>query len=60
MRAVLERLVRERAGGRCEYRDLPQIASGVPFEVDHSIARKHGGRTISSNLAISCIYSCIY
>ena len=56
MRAALERLVRERAGGRCEYCDLPQLASGVPFEIDHIIARKHRGRTISSNLAISCIY----
>lgn len=56
MKADLERLVRERAGGRCEYCHLPQVASGVPFEIDHIIARKHDGRTIASNLAISCIY----
>jgi hypothetical protein len=28
----------------------------VPFEIDHLIARKHGGKTIAGNLAVSCIY----
>ena len=56
MKNALERLTRDRAGGRCEYCQLPQMASGVPFEIDHIIARKHGGRTIAGNLAIACIY----
>jgi 5-methylcytosine-specific restriction endonuclease McrA len=56
MDASLERLVWQRAGGRCEYCHLPQAGSGVPFEIDHIIARKHQGRTIASNLAASCIY----
>jgi 5-methylcytosine-specific restriction endonuclease McrA len=56
MDVALERLVRQRAGGRCEYCRLPQAESRVPFEIDHIIARKHGGRTTASNLAISCIY----
>lgn len=56
MTAALERLVRLRAGGHCEYCRLPQTGSRVPFEIDHVIARKHGGRTIASNLAVSCIY----
>ncbi len=56
MNAALEQLVRQRAGGRCEYCHLPQVASGVPFEIDHIIARKHKGRTAASNLAVSCIY----
>ena len=60
MKAALERLVRERAGGRCEYCRLSQTASGVPFEIDHIIARKHGGRTVSSNLAHSRIYCNVY
>ncbi len=60
MSAALERLVRDRAGGRCEYCRLPRAASRVPFQVDHIIARKHNGRTIASNLAISCIYCNAY
>ncbi len=56
MEAALERLVRLRAGGRCEYCRLPQAASRVPFEIDHIIARKHGGKTLASNLAITCVY----
>ena len=55
MDAALERRVRQRAGGRCEHCRLPQAASGVPFEIDHVIARKHRGRTTASNLAVSRI-----
>ena len=56
MDADLQRLVRQRAGGRCEYCRLPQAASGVPFEIDHVIARHHGGRTVAGNLADAWIY----
>ena len=56
MDAALHRLVRQRAGGRCEYCRLPQAASGVPFETDHIIARHHKGRTVAGNLADACIY----
>jgi hypothetical protein len=56
MDAALRDLVQRRAGGRCEYCRLPQAASGVPFEVDHVIARHHRGRTSPGNLAYSCIY----
>ena len=56
MDAALQRLVRERAGERCEYCRLPQAASGVPFEIDHIIARHHKGRTVAGNLAEACIY----
>ncbi len=56
MDAALERLVRQRAAGRCEYCRLPQAASGVPFEIDHIIARQHRGHTTASNLAVSCAY----
>ena len=42
MDATLERQVRQRAGGRCEYCRLPQAASGVPFELDHITARSIG------------------
>lgn len=60
MEAALERLVRHRAGGRCEYCRLPQAGSRVPFEIDHIIARKHGGRTTAGNLAVSRIYCNAY
>ena len=56
MDAALQRLVRQRAGERCEYCHLPQAASGVPFEIDHIIARHHKGRTVAGNLAEACIY----
>ena len=51
MAADLARHIRERAAGRCEYCRLPQKATSVPFEIDHVISRKHGGRTVASNLA---------
>jgi hypothetical protein len=28
----------------------------LPFQVDHSIARKHGGRASENNLALACFY----
>jgi 5-methylcytosine-specific restriction endonuclease McrA len=54
MATSLIQAVRERAGGRCEYCRLPQAGSNIPFEVDHIISRKHGGRSIASNLALAC------
>jgi hypothetical protein len=48
--------VHQRAAGRCEYCRLPQKATHIPFEIDHIISRKHGGRTVASNLALACWY----
>jgi HNH endonuclease len=56
MDASLIRLVWQRAGHRCEYCHVPQQFDEVPFEVDHIIARKHRGETVSSNLALSCFH----
>jgi hypothetical protein len=56
MAASLTSHVRRRATGRCEYCRLPQQATSVPFEIDHIIARKHGGRTVVSNLDLACWY----
>jgi hypothetical protein len=53
--AVVTR-VRRRAHERCEYCQLPQAHSAVPFEIDHVIARKHGGTTTDDNLALACFY----
>jgi hypothetical protein len=52
----LVQLVRRRAGDRCEYCHMPAEFSFLPFEMDHIVARQHGGRTISSNLALACAY----
>ena len=60
MDAALERLVRHT--GRRAVRILPPAASRtqVPFEIDHIIARKHRGRTVAGNLALSCYYCNVY
>ncbi|MHC5539511.1 HNH endonuclease [Singulisphaera rosea] len=50
----LERHVRRRARGRCEYCRLPRSASEFTFPLDHIIARQHGGSTEAENLAQSC------
>jgi hypothetical protein len=55
MDAALRQLVTDRAGGRCEYCRLPQSAKPwVPFHIEHILARQHGGRDVSSNLALAC------
>ena len=56
MDAALTRLVWRRAGARCEYCQMPQAFDDAVFEIDHIIARKHGGATVASNLALSCFY----
>ncbi len=60
MDAAVERLVRKRAAGRCEYCRLPQRWSRVPFEIDHIIPLKHRGRTVAGNLALACYYCNVY
>jgi hypothetical protein len=52
--ATLRRQVIERAGGRCEYCQLPAGVAFFPHEVDHVVAEKHGGATDISNLAFAC------
>ena len=50
----LDRRVRERADGRCEYCRLPQAAYVLHFQIDHIVARQHRGRTLLGNLALAC------
>jgi hypothetical protein len=52
----LAREVRQRAGHRCEYCLVPEAFYQTPFEIDHIIARQHGGPTVLSNLALSCLH----
>lgn len=56
MEAALVRWVWQRAGSCCEYCHVPQDLDDTPFEIDHVIARKHGGPTVASNLALSCFW----
>jgi hypothetical protein len=49
-----KQVVRERAGGCCEYCRLAQSGSFARFHVDHIIARKHGGTDADENLCLAC------
>ena len=50
----LDRRVRRRAGGLCEYCRLPPAFDPWPFHVDHILAEQHGGKTRFNNLALAC------
>jgi hypothetical protein len=52
----LERELRERASFACEYCKLPDSLHPGPFEVEHIIAQQHGGKTLLSSLAYSCLH----
>jgi hypothetical protein len=54
MDEALANLVRQRAGGKCEYCQLPQEFSSTPFQIDHIIAEQHGGKSVVGNLALAC------
>lgn len=51
---AIVRVVRQRANGLCEYCRFPEELSGLSFEVDHIIARVHGGTDEDINLAWAC------
>lgn len=50
----LKALVRRRAARRCEYCHFPEPFAELGFQVDHVVARKHGGRGRAENLAFAC------
>ncbi|QEL13560.1 HNH endonuclease [Limnoglobus roseus] len=50
------RFVRERAGFRCEYCLLPERHVRLPFEIEHVVARQHGGTDALGNLAFACLH----
>jgi hypothetical protein len=56
MDAALVRQVWLRAGGRCEYCQMPQDYDEALFQVDHVIARQHRGPTSAANLALTCLH----
>lgn len=53
-RATAER-VRRRASALCEYCLIPQEFDALPFQIDHIVARKHGGAGTDDNLALICL-----
>lgn len=50
----LRRFVYNRANGRCEYCLMPADYAVKRHEIDHVRAEKHGGKTLESNLCLSC------
>jgi hypothetical protein len=50
----LRRIVIERARERCEYCLIHQEDTPDTHQIDHIIAIKHGGETVSENLAYAC------
>jgi hypothetical protein len=56
MAVKLTDLVWTRALNYCEYCQLHQSYSRLVFEIDHILAKQHGGLTRASNLALTCYY----
>lgn len=54
MERRVELIARFRAGGVCEYCQLPETVSHVQFPLDHVVARQHGGESTEDNLALAC------
>lgn len=58
--ARLREQVSERAYGCCEYCRVNQAYADVTFHIEHIIAVSHGGKTVESNLALSCLRCNLY
>lgn len=54
--AELRREVVARAGRRCEYCLIHENDTFLGCHVDHVISEKHGGQTVSGNLALACVF----
>jgi len=54
MDASAREFVRRRAKHRCEYCLLRQEHSGSPHQIEHIVARQHGGSDRLDNLALAC------
>jgi hypothetical protein len=53
--AELQRLVIQRAAGRCEYCGLSQEGQEATFHIDHVIPVTADGQTVAENLALACV-----
>ncbi len=56
MNQLLVQQICQRAQHRCEYCRIPYPHYRLPFQVDHIIARQHGGATTLDNLAMACFH----
>jgi hypothetical protein len=55
MNAELRAFIRERAGHRCEYCHLyEEDAGGLSFQIEHIIAKQHGGTDDADGLCYAC------
>lgn len=54
MSAAGRGMVRQRAGGKCEYCQFPDHALDLPFHVDHIVASVHRLDDDPANLAWAC------
>jgi 5-methylcytosine-specific restriction endonuclease McrA len=52
---ALAKLVRARAGYKCEYCRLPQSSQEAAFHIDHILPQAAGGATVADNLALACV-----
>src|SRR5690349_15464020 len=52
----MRRIVRQRAGNRCEYCRIHEDDTEFGCEVDHIISEKHLGKTEPDNLALACFF----
>jgi len=52
----LRRQVVGRAAGLCEYCMIHESDTYLGCQVDHIVSEKHGGPTISENLAYACVF----
>jgi hypothetical protein len=46
--------VRQRAAGRCEYCGIRQQHVSSRFQIEHIVAKQHGGSDDDPNLALAC------
>ena len=53
--AKLRQQVQRQAAKRCEYCLIHEDDSYAAHQIDHVLARKHGGATTQSNLAYACM-----
>ena len=56
MNQLLVQQIWQRAGYRCEYCRIPHPHYRLPFQIDHIIARQHGGASTLDNLAMACFH----
>ncbi len=56
MARSLRKRIWDRARGRCQYCQLPQAGTTLPFEIDHIRARKHHGVTTINNTCLAYAY----